>query len=97
MRWLAAILLVVLVILQYRLWIGRGSLAEVHDLKKEIAAEQAALVKLQARNEVLEAEVKDLHSGLEALEERARTDLGMIKQGETFLQIIEPRKVKKQP
>jgi cell division protein FtsB len=97
MRWLATILLVVLVLLQYRLWVGRGSIAEVYELKHEIVAQQAELVKLRARNQVLEADVKDLHTGLDALEERARTDLGMIKQGEVFLQVIQPSGDKKSP
>jgi cell division protein FtsB len=97
MRWIAGILLVCLLVLQYRLWVGDGSLAEVHDLKEEIAAQKAELARLRTRNQALEAEVQDLRSGLDALEERARTDLGMIKQGETFLQVIEPPSGKTKP
>jgi cell division protein FtsB len=97
MRWIAGILLVCLLVLQYRLWVGDGSLAEVHDLKEEMAAQKAELARLRTRNQALEAEVQDLRSGLDALEERARTDLGMIKQGETFLQVIEPPSGKTKP
>ena len=74
MRILIGILLLLLLWLQYRLWVGQGSLAEVHNLKQEM----------------LEAEVLDLKQGLEAIEERARTDLGMTKRGEVFYQVIEP-------
>ncbi len=89
MRWFAGILLLLLVALQYRLWTGDGSLAEVRALRDEIRAQKAELEQLRARNQALEAEVLDLHEGLDALEERARSELGMIKQGELFLQIIE--------
>jgi cell division protein FtsB len=89
MRWLAGILLLVLLGLQYRLWVGDGSLAEVRSLKREIGAQRTELKGLRARNQVLEAEVQDLHEGLDALEERARSELGMIKDGELFLQVIE--------
>lgn len=89
MRWLAGILLLVLLGLQYRLWVGDGSLTEVRSLKKEIGAQRTELKELRARNHALEAEVQDLHEGLAALEERARSELGMIKDGELFLQVIE--------
>lgn len=88
-RWLVILLLVLLAWLQYRLWVGQGSLAEVHVLEKEIAGQQREIERLQARNRILEAEVQDLRAGQEALEERARSELGMIKQGEIFLQVIE--------
>jgi cell division protein FtsB len=89
MRLLVGILLLTLVLLQYRLWVGEGSLAEVSALRGEIASQRTELARIQARNEVLEAEVRDLRDGLEALEERARSELGMIKRGELFLQLIE--------
>ena len=92
MRILIAILLVVFVMLQYRLWVGEGSLAEVHALKSEITKQQAELDKLKERNRALQAEVADLRSGLDAIEERARSELGMIKQGEVFYQLVEPGK-----
>jgi len=89
MRWFIGLLLLLLLALQYRLWTGNGSLAEVQALRDEISAQKAELEQLRARNQVLEAEVIDLHEGLDALEERARSELGMIKRGEIFLQVIE--------
>ncbi len=90
MRILIGILLVLFLWLQYRLWVGEGSLAEVHNLRREINHQQSELERLKQRNRVLEAEVLDLKTGLEALEERARSELGMIREGELFYQIIEP-------
>ena len=90
MRWLAGILLLVLLGMQYRLWVGPGSLADVEALREEIRAQKAELAELRARNQTLEAEVLDLREGLDAIEERARSELGMINQGEIFLQVIEP-------
>ena len=90
MRLIIGILLVLLLLLQYRLWVGEGSLAEVSNLQREIAAQQQELAKLRQRNRALQAEVQDLKQGLEAIEERARSELGMIKEGETFYQVIEP-------
>jgi cell division protein FtsB len=75
--------------LQYRLWIGDGSVAELHDLRGRIAETEQELVQLQARNNALAAEVEDLKTGLDAIEERARSELGMIQSGEVFLQIVE--------
>lgn len=89
MRLLIAVLILVLLTLQYRLWVGEGSLAEVHGLKQAIETQEDELVRLRARNEELRAEVMDLRDGVEALEERARRDLGMIKPGEIFIQVIE--------
>ncbi len=89
MRWLLGLLLILLAALQYRLWVGDGSLAEVESLREEIQAQRAELEQLELRNQTLEAEVIDLREGLDALEERARSELGMIKQGEIFLQVIE--------
>ncbi|WP_295400353.1 cell division protein FtsB [uncultured Thiocystis sp.] len=89
MRWLIAVLIVLLGALQYRLWVGQGSLAELHALKQEIAFQEAEIARLMARNQQLQAEVADLGEGQEALEERARSELGMIKAGEIFIQVIE--------
>jgi cell division protein FtsB len=80
------------VVLQYRLWIGQGSLAELHSLKQEIALQEAEVTRLLTRNQELQAEVVDLSEGEEAVEERARTELGMIKAGEIFIQVIEKPK-----
>lgn len=89
MRWVVPGLLILLGLLQYRLWVGEGSLAQLHALKLRIAEDQVELEQLRARNQVLIAEVESLKTGLEAIEERARYDLGMIQQGELFLQLIE--------
>lgn len=89
MKWLAIVLTLVLLGLQYRLWIGDGSLADVARLNHKIEKQQAENERLQERNGVLAAEVKALKNGLDAIEERARTDMGMIKKGETFYMVVE--------
>ena len=81
---------VLLLSLQYRLWVGDGSLAEVWDLYQQVEVQRDENQSLRERNQALEAEVQDLKKGLGAIEERAREELGMIKEGETFYQIIEP-------
>jgi cell division protein FtsB len=88
-RILVVALLLLLGWLQYRLWVGEGSLAEVTALRREIKAQEAEIEILRERNRRLLAEVEDLRQGLDALEERARSELGMIKEGELFLQVIE--------
>jgi cell division protein FtsB len=90
MRTLIAVLLVMFLWLQYRLWVGEGSLAQVHHLEQEVARQRQELESLRQRNRLLEAEVLDLKTGLEALEERARNELGMIGEGEVFFQVVEP-------
>lgn len=70
--------------LQYTLFFGEGGIRDVHALKRAIAEQKSENEKLTERNRVLEAEVKDLKNGLEAIEEHSRQDLGMIKQNETF-------------
>lgn len=84
-----AILVVLLLALQFRLWVGDGSLAEVARLKREIAEQSRENAEFRERNQILDAEVRDLKEGLEAVEERARRELGMIGPGETYFQIIE--------
>ncbi|WP_457673833.1 cell division protein FtsB [Thiolapillus sp.] len=88
-RLLFAVLLVMFFVLQYRLWVGQGSRAEVYRLERQIERQQARLEDMRERNDKLRAEVESLKSGLEAVEARARLDLGMIKEGETFYQVIE--------
>ena len=90
MRFLIGILFLLFLWLQYRLWVGEGSLAEVYNLRNEIEHQQQQLDELRQRNEVLEAEVRDLKTGMEAMEERARTELGMIRDGEVYYQVLEP-------
>jgi cell division protein FtsB len=81
-------LLLVLLVLQYRLWVGEGSLAEVMQLKRQMAMQSAELADLRERNATLQAEVDDLREGLEAIEARARTELGLIRPGETYFQLL---------
>jgi cell division protein FtsB len=89
MRSLIVVLLILFSWLQYRLWYGSGSITEVQYLQQQVVAQQQKLERLTTRNQVLEAEVLDLKHGLEALEERARFELGMIREGEVFYQIVE--------
>ena len=89
MRWFIGLLITLLVLLQYKLWVGDGSLAEVLDLYQQVEMQKDENRQLRERNQALEAEVQDLKQGLEAIEERAREELGMIKDDETFYQIIE--------
>ena len=74
MRWLVVLLIVLLLLLQYRLWVGDGSLAEVWDLYNQVDAQKEENKQLRERNLALEAEVRDLKQGLEAIEERALED-----------------------
>ena len=89
MKKLLVLLVILLVYLQYSLWIGDGSLQDVWRLHKDVEQQRQENAVLRERNEALEAEVLDLQQGLEAIEEHAREDLGMIKKGETFYQVIE--------
>jgi cell division protein FtsB len=89
MRKLLILLLLLLVYLQYRLWFGDGSLQEVWELHRELEAQRTENLQLRERNAALEAEVRDLQQGLDAIEEHAREDLGMVKEGETFYQLVE--------
>jgi len=89
MRWLVWLLAVLFVLLQYKLWVGDGSLAEVWDLYRQGELQKQENQQLRERNQALEAEVQDLKQGLDSIEERAREELGMIKEDETFYQVIE--------
>ena len=89
MKKVVIVLLLLLVYLQYRLWFGDGSLQEVWQLHREVEAQREENLQLRERNDALDAEVLDLQQGLDAIEERAREDLGMVKEGETFYQIVE--------
>jgi cell division protein FtsB len=88
MKILIAVLILILIGLQYKLWFGDGSLSEVVQLTQELEIQKQKLSELEERNRILEAQVLDLQNGLDAFEEKARNDLGMIKQGETFIQLI---------
>jgi len=87
---LVALLVLILLALQYRLWVGEGSLAEVSVLRRQMATQRAELNDLQERNETLRAEVDDLRDGLAAIEARARSELGLIRKGETYFQLLPP-------
>ena len=82
-------LLAILMLLQYPLWFGNGGVLAVWRLNREIAAQEQENARLKDRNQALEADVNDLKQGLAAIEERARAELGMVKQGEVFFQVIE--------
>ncbi len=88
MKWMIALLLIVITALQYRLWVGEGSLADVARLEREIHRQQAENDQLRERNRVLAVEVDNLKNGLDSIEERARNDIGMIKKGETFFMVL---------
>lgn len=90
-KFLTYTLVGLLALLQYPLWFGSGGVLAVWQLNREIAAQRTENTRLKERNEALAAEVLDLKEGLAAIEERARTDLGMVKKGETFFQLIEGR------
>lgn len=89
-RAVVAILGLLLLALQWRLWIADGGIAHTHRLKQDVAMLAAQNERLQARNAALDAEVRDLGSGVAAIEARARTTLGMIKEGETFYLVVNP-------
>ena len=90
MKIIAFVLLFLLIWLQYKIWLQDGGIPEVLQLQQEVEAVSVDVQQLQERNSSLDAEVKDLKKGLDAIEERARSEMGMIKQGETYYQVIEP-------
>jgi cell division protein FtsB len=89
MRIITLGLVVLLVLIQYPLWLGKGSWLRVWDLDKQVDAAQKKNNELKARNAKLNSEVRDLREGTDAVEERARYELGMIKDGEIFVQILD--------
>jgi len=86
-----AVLVIMLIGLQYRIWFGEGSVQELWRLREAAKSRAAEVHRLRNRNEALEAEVTDLKNGLDAIEERARTELGMISNDETFYQFVRKR------
>ena len=94
MKIIAFALLVLLIWLQYKIWLQDGGIPEVLQLQQEVEEVKTEVKSLQDRNSSLDAEVKDLKKGLDAIEERARSELGMIKEGEVYYQVIEPEKNK---
>jgi cell division protein FtsB len=89
LRWFLLTLLLLLVVLQYRLWFAEGSLAEQHRLELQVEEQTRFNSELQARNAVLEREVLELQNGNKGLEQRAREQLGLIREGETFYQFVD--------
>lgn len=88
MKKIIAILIVLLLMLQYKIWLGDGGIPKILALQEEIDLVQQQVNGLQERNQALEAEVQDLKKGLHAIEERARSDLGMIGKDEVYYQVI---------
>jgi len=87
---IALVLLILLIWLQYKVWLQDGGIPEVVQLQEEVEEVKTEVQKLSDRNLSLDAEVKDLKKGLDAIEERARSEMGMIKEGEVYYQVIEP-------
>ncbi len=90
MKKIAFVLLTLLIWLQYKIWLQDGGVPEVLQLQQEVEQVKGEVQQLQERNASLDAEVKDLKKGLDAIEERARSEMGMIKEGEVYYQVIEP-------
>lgn len=90
LRWVALILIALLIALQLKLWSGSGGMREVESLRASVAQQTKDNERLRQRNQALEADVADLKSGEQAVEARARAELGLIKPGETFYQVVEP-------
>ncbi|MGD8177040.1 cell division protein FtsB [Marinimicrobium sp. ARAG 43.8] len=91
MKWLLVFLLVLFTGLQYRLWVAEGSWADVARLDRDIEKQSAENERLIERNRRLAIDVEELKSGLDSVEERARENLGMVGDGETFYMVVEPR------
>ncbi len=87
MNWPTLVLVVLIALLQYPLWLGKGGWLRVWDYDRQLQAQREVNQKLEQRNAALDADVRDLKSGYEAIEERARYELGMIKDGEIFVQV----------
>jgi cell division protein FtsB len=93
MRLVAVALAFFILVLQYPLWLGKGGWLRVWELDRQVSAQKDQNTKLQQRNAGLDAEVRDLKQGFEAVEERARYELGMVRQDEVFFQVLPPGSV----
>ena len=89
---LSLILIALIALLQYPLWLGKGSWLKVWEFDQQVLSQHEINQKLQIRNATLDAEVRDLKQGSDAIEERARSELGMIKEGEIFFHLLEDNK-----
>ncbi len=87
MRILAIVFVLLILALQYPMWLGKGGWLQLRELNAQVATQRRVNADLKARNEALDAEVRDLKQGVEAVEERARSELGMIRQDEVFFQL----------
>ena len=94
MRLLTLLFITLIILIQYPLWFGRGGWLNVFDLQKKYQAQKAVNLELERENDALRAEVNDLKRGTDAIEERARDELGMIKKGEFFFEVITPKETK---
>jgi cell division protein FtsB len=92
MKTLAGILTALIVLVQVPLWLGKGGWLRVWEVSQQVEAQAAKNAQFESRNVALDAEVRDLKQGVDALEERARYELGMIKADEVFFQVVDPRK-----
>ena len=90
MRWLALVFVLLIAGLQYPMWLGKGGWLQVRELDRQLTAQRDANDRLKARNDALDADVRDLKTGFDAIEERARAELGMIRQDEVFFQVQRP-------
>lgn len=91
MKWPTWVLVALLAALQYPLWFGKGGWLRVREMERQLAAQREVNQALEGRNASQEAEVRDLKSGYDALEERARFELGLVKEGEVFVQTPQKR------
>ena len=89
MRVLAIVFVVLILALQYPVWLGKGGWLQVRELDRQLDAQRQANGELKSRNAALDAEVRDLKTGYDAIEERARSELGMIRQDEIFFQVLD--------
>jgi cell division protein FtsB len=87
LRWLALLFAILVLALQYPMWLGKGGWLQVRETDRQLALQKEANARLKARNEALDADVRDLKTGSEAIEERARSELGMIRSDEVFFQL----------
>ncbi len=97
MRLLAIALAALVLLIQYPLWLGKGGVLRVWEMERQIEVQRESNSKLQIRNATLDAEVRDLKQGLEAVEERARSELGMIRRDEVFFQVLDGNPVAVRP
>ena len=95
MRYLPHTLIALIIAIQYPLWVGKGSWLRVWEVNKQLTVQKDSNVKLAQRNAALDADVRDLKEGSAAVEERARQELGMVKPGEAYYQIVDNNKKSK--